>query len=65
MQVPADVAELFAESLFAYFPITFRPPPKDPHGVTREELVSGLQSCVEAPPLRESSKPPPYRSAHR
>ena len=97
----------------AYFPITFRPPPNDPHGVTREELVrqrgavlsprgsrteallkrnmrtlqknktcfrvrrvlspegtcfylnghylrrqvNGLQSCFEAPPLRESIFP--------
>ena len=42
--------DMFAEDLFevtsCYFPIDFTPPPNDPFGVTREELVSGLRACI-------------------
>ncbi|XP_013406469.2 MMS19 nucleotide excision repair protein homolog, partial [Lingula anatina] len=46
---------MFAEELFevtsCYFPIDFTPPPNDPHGVTKDELVLGLQRCMAATPL--------------
>lgn len=29
-----------------YFPITFNPPPDDPHGITKEGLVGGLRECM-------------------
>lgn len=42
----------FVEDLFevtsCYFPITFAPPPDDPIGITREDLVFGLQACLGA-----------------
>ncbi|XP_022080749.1 MMS19 nucleotide excision repair protein homolog [Acanthaster planci] len=45
---------IFAEELFevtsCYFPIDFRPPPNDPHGITTEMLVAGLRSCLAATP---------------
>ncbi|XP_074641510.1 MMS19 nucleotide excision repair protein homolog [Tubulanus polymorphus] len=44
--------ENFVEDLFeitsCYFPIDFNPPPNDPHGITREELILGLQNCMIA-----------------
>ncbi|EGD73309.1 hypothetical protein PTSG_05025 [Salpingoeca rosetta] len=44
------VDDLF-EASSCYFPITFTPPPNDPYGVTREELISGLRACMTATPL--------------
>lgn len=29
--------------IFCYFPITFRPPPDDPYGITSEDLKKSLQ----------------------
>ncbi|KAG8691244.1 hypothetical protein FRC11_005626 [Ceratobasidium sp. 423] len=35
---------------FCYFPITFKPPPNDPYGITTEDLKSSLQACLSATP---------------
>ncbi|KAI0333855.1 ARM repeat-containing protein [Cubamyces sp. BRFM 1775] len=35
---------------FCYFPITFRPPPNDPYGITTEELKGALRACLHATP---------------
>lgn len=34
--------------MFCYFPITFRPPPDDPYGITAQDLKSRLRDCVAA-----------------
>ncbi|KDN47119.1 hypothetical protein RSAG8_03896, partial [Rhizoctonia solani AG-8 WAC10335] len=35
---------------FCYFPITFKPPPNDPYGITTEDLKSSLCACLSATP---------------
>ncbi|KAG8887558.1 hypothetical protein FRB98_009464 [Tulasnella sp. 332] len=35
---------------FCYFPITFKPPPNDPYGITTEDLKLALRSCLSATP---------------
>ncbi|XP_068160952.1 MMS19 nucleotide excision repair protein homolog [Antennarius striatus] len=44
----------FTEELFevtsCYFPIDFTPPPNDPHGITREELVLMLRDVITGTP---------------
>ncbi|KAH9943852.1 ARM repeat-containing protein [Amylocystis lapponica] len=35
---------------FCYFPITFRPPPDDPYGITTDDLKNGLLACLNATP---------------
>ncbi|XP_041671102.1 MMS19 nucleotide excision repair protein homolog isoform X2 [Cheilinus undulatus] len=44
----------FAEELFevtsCYFPIDFTPPPNDPHGITREELIQTLRGVLTGTP---------------
>ncbi|XP_051928089.1 MMS19 nucleotide excision repair protein homolog isoform X1 [Hippocampus zosterae] len=44
----------FAEELFevtsCYFPIDFTPPPNDPHGITREELIQELREVLTGTP---------------
>ncbi|KAJ3262262.1 hypothetical protein HK103_002675 [Boothiomyces macroporosus] len=42
--------ELF-EVVFCYFPITFRPPPDDPHGVTAEQLKELLRNVIASTPV--------------
>ncbi|KAG6890017.1 hypothetical protein C0992_003362 [Termitomyces sp. T32_za158] len=48
-----DIAE-HVESLFnityCYFPITFRPPPNDPYGITTDDLRKALRGCLSASP---------------
>ncbi|KAK3167110.1 hypothetical protein OEA41_010235 [Lepraria neglecta] len=39
-------AETLFDSVFCYFPITFRPPPDDPYGITAQDLKSRLRDCV-------------------
>lgn len=34
-----------------YFPITFKPSPNDPYGITHEGLVQALRRCLRASPL--------------
>jgi len=36
------------DSVFCYFPITFRPPPNDPYGVTAQDLKNRLRDCIAA-----------------
>lgn len=44
----------FAEELFevtsCYFPIDFSPPPNDPHGITKEELILALRAIMAGTP---------------
>ncbi|KAI9717865.1 MAG: hypothetical protein M1812_004392 [Candelaria pacifica] len=39
-------AETLFESVFCYFPITFRPKPDDPIGITAQDLKSRLRECL-------------------
>ena len=36
---------------YCYFPITFRPPPDDPYGISTQDLKSALRACLTANPL--------------
>ena len=49
-----DATESLAQELFdvtaCYFPITFTPPPNDPHGITSEMLSSALCAVFSAAP---------------
>ncbi|KAF1813660.1 ARM repeat-containing protein [Eremomyces bilateralis CBS 781.70] len=36
------------EAVFNYFPITFRPPPDDPYGITAQDLKDRLRDCIAA-----------------
>ncbi|KAM4525603.1 MMS19 nucleotide excision repair protein homolog [Odontesthes bonariensis] len=44
----------FTEELFevtsCYFPIDFTPPPNDPHGITKEELIQELRAVLTGTP---------------
>ncbi|XP_029953544.1 MMS19 nucleotide excision repair protein homolog [Salarias fasciatus] len=44
----------FTEELFevtsCYFPIDFTPPPNDPHGITKEELILALRAVLAGTP---------------
>ncbi|KAL2870068.1 MET18/MMS19 family protein [Aspergillus lucknowensis] len=40
--------ELLFESVYNYFPITFRPPPNDPYGITAQDLKDRLQDCISS-----------------
>ncbi|PYI25720.1 DNA repair/transcription protein [Aspergillus indologenus CBS 114.80] len=41
-------AELLFDSAYNYFPITFRPPPNDPYGITAQDLKDRLQDCISS-----------------
>ncbi|KAL2834720.1 DNA repair/transcription protein [Aspergillus pseudoustus] len=43
--------ELLFDSVYNYFPITFRPPPNDPYGITAQDLKDRLQDCISASSL--------------
>ncbi|KAF9362709.1 hypothetical protein BGX34_005646 [Mortierella sp. NVP85] len=47
--IAQHVEDLF-EVTFCYFPITFRPPPDDPYGITSDHLKIGLRDCLSATP---------------
>lgn len=34
------------DSVFCYFPITFRPPPDNPYQITAQDLKQRLRDCV-------------------
>ncbi|CAG8724917.1 11146_t:CDS:2, partial [Scutellospora calospora] len=38
------------EVTFCYFPITFKPPPDDPYGITANDLKIALRECLSATP---------------
>ena len=39
------------DAVFCYFPITFRPPPNDPYGISAQDLKYRLRGCVAATDL--------------
>jgi DNA repair/transcription protein MET18/MMS19 len=41
-------AETMFDSVYAYFPITFRPPPNDPYGITAQDLKDRLRDCISS-----------------
>ena len=41
-------AETLFDAVFCYFPITFRPPPDDPYGITAQDLKARLRDCIAA-----------------
>ncbi|KAF2750912.1 MMS19 nucleotide excision repair protein-like protein [Sporormia fimetaria CBS 119925] len=43
-------AQLLFDSVFNYFPITFRPPPDDPYGITAQDLKDRLRDCIASTP---------------
>jgi DNA repair/transcription protein MET18/MMS19 len=43
--IRANAQDLF-DSVFNYFPITFKPPPDDPYGITAQQLKDRLRSCI-------------------
>ncbi|KAG6833236.1 hypothetical protein H0H87_009857 [Tephrocybe sp. NHM501043] len=47
--ISEHVESLF-DIIFCYFPITFRPPPNDPYGITTEDLRMALRGCLSASP---------------
>ena len=40
--------EALFDSVYAYFPITFRPPPNDPYGITAQNLKDRLRDCISS-----------------
>ncbi|KAJ4296208.1 hypothetical protein N0V90_006253 [Kalmusia sp. IMI 367209] len=47
--IGADAQDLF-DAVFNYFPITFRPPPDDPYGITAQDLKDRLRECISSTP---------------
>lgn len=45
--VHAYAQDLF-EAVFNYFPVTFKPPPDDPYGITAQDLKDRLCDCIAA-----------------
>jgi DNA repair/transcription protein MET18/MMS19 len=41
-------AQTLFDSVYAYFPITFRPPPNDPYGITAQDLKDRLRECLSS-----------------
>ncbi|KAK9236748.1 Dos2-interacting transcription regulator of RNA-Pol-II-domain-containing protein [Lipomyces kononenkoae] len=50
LQIDAAKESLF-DAAFCYFPITFRPPPDDPYGITSDDLKLKLRACIAASAL--------------
>ncbi|KAJ3521011.1 hypothetical protein NMY22_g12497 [Coprinellus aureogranulatus] len=48
---PAISLQSLYDVIFCYFPITFRPPPNNPGGITADDLRLTLRSVVSATPL--------------
>jgi DNA repair/transcription protein MET18/MMS19 len=40
--------ETMFDSVYAYFPITFRPPPNDPYGITAQDLKDRLRDSISS-----------------
>jgi DNA repair/transcription protein MET18/MMS19 len=47
-KLPADLGQTLFDSVYNYFPITFRPPPNDPYGITSQDLKGRLQECISS-----------------
>ncbi|KAI7849449.1 Dos2-interacting transcription regulator of RNA-Pol-II-domain-containing protein [Circinella umbellata] len=45
--IGAHVEDIF-EVTFCYFPITFKPPPDDPYGITADDLKQSLRQCISS-----------------
>ncbi|GAK65518.1 ARM repeat-containing protein [Moesziomyces antarcticus] len=45
-----EMTEKFFDITFCYFPITFRPPPDDPYGITSDDLKVALRAAISASP---------------
>ncbi|WVQ96214.1 hypothetical protein IAU59_003318 [Kwoniella sp. CBS 9459] len=45
-----DHIEDFFDITFCYFPISFRPPPNDPYGITADDLKLALRKCMASSP---------------
>ncbi|KAJ1022545.1 hypothetical protein NDA16_003534 [Ustilago loliicola] len=45
-----QMTEKFVDITFCYFPITFRPPPDDPYGITSDDLKIALRAAICASP---------------
>jgi len=43
--------ETLFDAVYAYFPITFRPPPNDPYGITAQDLKDKLRDCLASTPF--------------
>ncbi|TIA93584.1 hypothetical protein E3P99_00068 [Wallemia hederae] len=43
--------EAFFDVVFCYFPITFKPPPDDPYGISTDDLRLALRSDISASPF--------------
>lgn len=50
LDISHHVEDLFAAT-FCYFPITFRPPPDNPYGITAKDLKLNLRKCMASTPL--------------
>ncbi|CEP08803.1 hypothetical protein [Parasitella parasitica] len=50
LDISQHVEDLFAAT-FCYFPITFRPPPDNPYGITAKDLKVNLRKCMASTPL--------------
>ncbi|EPQ29765.1 uncharacterized protein PFL1_02438 [Pseudozyma flocculosa PF-1] len=49
-QMDREMTEAFFDITFCYFPITFRPPPDDPYGITSDDLKLALRAALCASP---------------
>jgi DNA repair/transcription protein MET18/MMS19 len=47
----SKMTEDYFDVCFSYFPITFKPPAEDPHGITQQGLKNALLGCLTATPL--------------
>ncbi|KAI5370298.1 Putative DNA repair/transcription protein MET18/MMS19 [Septoria linicola] len=45
--IQAYAQDMF-DAVFNYFPITFKPPPDDPYGITAQDLKDRLRDCIAA-----------------
>ncbi|KAI9483867.1 MAG: Dos2-interacting transcription regulator of RNA-Pol-II-domain-containing protein [Benjaminiella poitrasii] len=50
LDITHHTEDLF-DATFCYFPITFRPPPDNPYGITAKDLKLNLRKCMAATPL--------------
>ncbi|CDZ97248.1 DNA repair/transcription protein Mms19 [Phaffia rhodozyma] len=49
-EIEPHAEELF-DVTFCYFPITYKPPPNDPYGISSDDLRNSLRSCLCGTPL--------------